>query len=1635
MSSVVKSSVEKVRKAIAELIGNDGLLLNAGLGRLVITTSKQVNVPGYPQIARNVLSSIASGALAQDADAPDLKKPKGRSAQTFDQIIAQGRLAKKRAIQAIGDVGECAIVRNIDGTHRWKMILPDASEPGHWRTQAFDEKGFFGHATFASKELAIEEAAVSGYSVRDDGALDRIQDTPAFQRGIFVSDLIRQVNSQQITHNEAEKRLAIYDESLSTLHSVREKGAQAFITADGETIYLLADRIVEGTEQAVFLHEITHRYGKRILGQHGLDRHVATLNKWAQADAGSIERRIHDRAIARAKFASRAKDGFEQVSALFKEEFIAYGVEEAVRLGVKPSAMAHAETAAGWLQAVCDTLRSVINIASNRVLNQGCDALELTPQMLVDLAYAMAQLDSPQRMQRIIEGLTDDERLRFQSLVARQGMPKWYSPLQIKVRLNPQTQMLPWQWAQWIEALKTKGVKSDEIEWSGVLEWLKLQEVGVPLTKWDVQGFLEVNGVRVQDTVFSGDGFKTIYEVRTHDGVLKDAFDDEYDAECYIDNQDLYGDATVVEKKVENESAPKYVAHTFPEGKNNREILLTLPANVIGLDVEPLNRRLRAAKFDALYRDQLQILRTGGADAIAMLEELTEILGVDTTHECQQLKQGKKLSVFETRHWEDVPNVLAHVRVNDRLDSQGAKVLFVEEIQSDWGQILTAKAKLAAKRDERIEKMLKEFGGPVTRLWAFGPDVPATWSYWWMGRNVPTAATSRLEALREQRKEAEIRVDELASHVDVPDGPLVGSTDAWVSLAIKRVFKLAADEGYDKVVFIDGTQSADRYGHRKPYDSFHYAKEKGWLVGRSGDEVGMLKWDVTPDELVKHVGHEIARELLSSPVSIADADANQGMQEKAVFPDGTEFSEVKGLKLKLGGRGMMEFYDRIVPKVTKTLLKKLDDSQSLKEFGLDGPGGAAAYKGFDVTPKMRASASLGMPMFSIFKDSKAGFRQWAQDLPIAQNGASDYVGGPAIFEAFHGTTHTDIVEFKTIGAKDGFLGQGPYFTTSATDASSNYAGIGPDLTARINSEVDSLCNEIDTSSMYDLLTDYFEAHPDVELPEGWSEDADSSLIDETWGDHGDDAARFKVKSDLKGDSDGLVMKVYVKLANPADTTVKGEYLTYSYTTDGEGAVENEEGTLVDWIMAARSVAEGYNVNIEEYVDALLEDRCDVAMDDVFNISLKHLTDFMDDMDGTPLTGGAVFREIAEAAGYDGVIMSADMHFGSGRRGFGGVRVPSMTGVDHKTLHIVPFNASQVKSFTGNNGDFDASSPDIRYSMQTTLAATSTSDVKDWFNGEKAVDGQGRPRVVYHNTPSANAQSITKIGIVGSDATSPGGVPVVFVSDTYTPREGMTTFAIDASELALDEDSTTEPPGAERWFAVYGDIKPSQIKGSKKGFVEPAVRGPAIQTPAFKAWFGDSKVVDGEGKPLVVYHGTGLDFSSFSKEHQGRTFKHENLDVPDDGFWFATDPDRAHWYASKSANAVKDGAQRLIPVYLQLKNPYIHTAQQFADEGLYGLPDLYMLEKQGYDGVIIERGEYGQGDDWATVQPVTSRDFAVFNPNQIKSAIGNNGEYSRNTADIRCSLPHPDDVSSEAPVGALVTDDTDEVLMEVPRHAR
>ena len=164
---------------------------------------------------------------------------------------------------------------------------------------------------------------------------------------------------------------------------------------------------------------------------------------------------------------------------------------------------------------------------------------------------------------------------------------------------------------------------------------------------------------------------------------------------------------------------------------------------------------------------------------------------------------------------------------------------------------------------------------------------------------------------------------------------------------------------------------------------------------------------------------------------------------------------------------------------------------------------------------------------------------------------------------------------------------------------------------------------------------------------------------------------------------------------------------------------------------------------------------------------------------------------------------------------------------------------------------------------------------------------------------------------------------------------------------------------------------------------------------FTKWFGNSKLVDENGKPMVLYHGTDRDFSSFDIRKFGAS-DHGWYGV---GHYLTADPEKGSIYSSYRGDVdalhgkkIHPGAN-VLPVHARLENPYIWPEDRPAATNLEeAIQITKRLISRGYDGVIAPN-HYDDG-------PYASHDeVVVFRPHQIKSAIGNNGEYDSKNADI------------------------------------
>jgi hypothetical protein len=169
-----------------------------------------------------------------------------------------------------------------------------------------------------------------------------------------------------------------------------------------------------------------------------------------------------------------------------------------------------------------------------------------------------------------------------------------------------------------------------------------------------------------------------------------------------------------------------------------------------------------------------------------------------------------------------------------------------------------------------------------------------------------------------------------------------------------------------------------------------------------------------------------------------------------------------------------------------------------------------------------------------------------------------------------------------------------------------------------------------------------------------------------------------------------------------------------------------------------------------------------------------------------------------------------------------------------------------------------------------------------------------------------------------------------------------------------------------------------------------------QTPEFKRWFGESQVVDEQGRPLVVYHGTGEDFSEYISPTSGFTFG--------GALFFTSSTELASQYAMESRGRQLGNIPNVQPVYIRMRDPMVVDAggRRYDDIPTDGLPgrwrndvattDEVTLEakRQGFDGVIFKNllDPPTPDSESKTISDV----YAVFNEKAVKSAIGNDGSF-------------------------------------------
>jgi hypothetical protein len=382
--------------------------------------------------------------------------------------------------------------------------------------------------------------------------------------------------------------------------------------------------------------------------------------------------------------------------------------------------------------------------------------------------------------------------------------------------------------------------------------------------------------------------------------------------------------------------------------------------------------------------------------------------------------------------------------------------------------------------------------------------------------------------------------------------------------------------------------------------------------------------------------------------------------------------------------------------------------------------------------------------------------------------------------------------------------------------------------------------------------------------------------------------------------------------------------------------------------------------------------------------------------------------------------------------------------------IAVFNSKQIKLADGSNTTFDGNNPDIRFDEG---GAVESDNFKKWFGDSKVVDDEGNPLVVYHGTTHDFDSFELERGNTGNAV----GTGYYF---TTSPEDASINYAGEGADLTNKIEREREKVASELEYE-YDDVDDivrdfevteeeaqrlleeqdpdlidtlaireakKRMKGEHDGAIIPAyikIEKPFDMTDD-KERYGiewDEEYYVNEAKDDVEkedYIDEDGDFDEDSYNDAvmdtARTMYYEDYSPSEDGNgveladalrdivygrkYYIDDPSgkvyEFEYYLKEYSPTAKDVYDKIVELFMH---------EQFSEDGNLANHQIFrdMIVKAGFDGAIQDAyAEFGRGRrTGAPMEGIEYGDkhYIVFEPTQIKSAIGNNGEYDPNNPNI------------------------------------
>lgn len=462
------------------------------------------------------------------------------------------------------------------------------------------------------------------------------------------------------------------------------------------------------------------------------------------------------------------------------------------------------------------------------------------------------------------------------------------------------------------DILKLGEIKEAEIKWSGIEDFVKeKQQAREKISKQEVLDFLKANELKIEE-VEKGDRPLTEDEKIELKQLAKNLGYSGGRPEKTYSSLAEKGKAVKrfneLNSKELEENTTKYQNYTLPGGERYKELLFTLPQNYKLASNEKLVRQNESDKNSPLIltRDGEVVYNTDATNEKEALENLGQLMS-----------KGQ----FKSPHF-DEPNIIAHARVDDRVTADGKKILFIEELQSDYSIV-------ARKFRGEIKNSLED-KTTFERIIAKG----------------------------------------------IKTLPSLPFENTWHEFVLKNMLRKAAEAGYDGIGWTTGEQQAERYDLSKVLDYIN------WRTDKDAKLVDIKQKGESSKIYVKVVDGKVVSTGGTLPILGKDLSDLVGKDlAKKILEE--EKGELKGLDLKVGGEWAKTLYDQVIPNFLSKYAKKwgskvgeieLEKRFDEKEVNKDTPYGEYVTDKIHflpITPEMKQSVMYeGQPLFSVKKGQK-----------------------------------------------------------------------------------------------------------------------------------------------------------------------------------------------------------------------------------------------------------------------------------------------------------------------------------------------------------------------------------------------------------------------------------------------------------------------------------------------------------------------------------------------------------------------------------------------------------------------------------------------------------------------------------------